>query len=309
MDPLTQKIMGIRSDITLQVARISCGSLLKNIRPMRLCYAGEILKVKNNSINLSRQFTQVGAEIIGIEEGYCLGELINLIIENLNKLGIKKFIINFSMPNLINVIAKDFELSQAEYEILINCYRNKNLFEIKNISNKLYEMSNFLLGCIGKVEDKINHIKKYRFSRNIKKEIVLFIDQVKRIKDEMKNLEIIVDPLEIDDSNYHTGFCFKVYSNNTKELFSGGGYKVGKENCIGFSGFLENLIYEASVNLKVRKKVFVPYNLDLEEKSVLQKRLIIIRSIKKLNKNSFIKEAKRQGCQLYFFNNKLSVIK
>ena len=47
-------------------------------------------------------------------------------------------------------------------------------------------MSNFLLGCIGKVEDKINHIKKYRFSRNIKKEIVLFIDQVKRIKDEMK---------------------------------------------------------------------------------------------------------------------------
>ena len=309
MDPLTQKIMGIRSDITLQVARISCGSLLKNIRPMRLCYAGEILKVKNNSINLSRQFTQVGAEIIGIEEGYCLGELINLIIDNLNKLGIKKFIINFSMPNLINIIAKDFELSDAEYEILINCYRNKNLFEIKNISSKLYEMSNFLLGCIGKVEDKINHIKKYRFSRNIKKEIVLFIDQVKRIKDEMKNLEIIVDPLEIDDSNYHTGFCFKVYSNNTKELFSGGGYKVGKANCIGFSGFLENLIYEASVNLKVRKKVFVPYNLDLKEKNTLQKRLIIIRSIKKLNKSSFIKEAKRQGCQLYFFNNKLSVIK
>ena len=150
MDPLTQKIMGIRSDITLQVARISCGSLLKNIRPMRLCYAGEILKVKNNSINLSRQFTQVGAEIIGIEEGYCLGELINLIIENLNKLGIKKFIINFSMPNLINVIAKDFKLSDAEYEILINCYRNKNLFEIKNISNKLYEMSNFLLGVLEK---------------------------------------------------------------------------------------------------------------------------------------------------------------
>ena len=232
MDPLTQKIMGIRSDITLQVARISCGSLLKNIRPMRLCYAGEILKVKNNSINLSRQFTQVGAEIIGIEEGYCLGELINLIIENLNKLGIKKFIINFSMPNLINVIAKDFKLSDAEYEILINCYRNKNLFEIKNISNKLYEMSNFLLGCIGKVEDKINHIKKYRFSRNIKKEIVLFIDQVKNIKDEMKNLEIIVDPLEIDDSNYHTGFCFKVYSKNTKELFSGGGYKVGKTKIV-----------------------------------------------------------------------------
>ena len=308
MDPLTQKIMGIRSDITLQVARISCGSLSNNVRPLRLCYAGEILKVKNNSINLSRQFTQVGAEIIGVEDGFCLGELINLIIENLNKLGIKKFIINFSMPNLINIIAKDFKLSDDEYEILINCYRNKNLFEIKKISLKLYELSNFLLGCVGKVEEKIDHIKKFKFSKDVKKEIILFIDQIKKIKDEMRNLEIIIDPLEIDDSNYHTGFCFKVYSENIKELFSGGGYKVGRENCIGFSGFLENLIYEASVNIKVKKKVFVPYNLDIKEKSILQKKLIIVRSIKKLNKNSFIKEAKRQGCEFYFFNNKISEV-
>ena len=67
MDPLTQKIMGIRSDITMQVARIACGSLSKKVRPIRLCYTGEILKVKNNNINLSRQFTQIGGEIIGVE--------------------------------------------------------------------------------------------------------------------------------------------------------------------------------------------------------------------------------------------------
>ena len=67
MDPLTQKIMGIRSDITMQIARISCGSLSQISRPLRLCYSGEILKVQNTSINLSRQFTQIGAEIIGVQ--------------------------------------------------------------------------------------------------------------------------------------------------------------------------------------------------------------------------------------------------
>ena len=50
--------MGIRSDITMQVARIACGSLSEIKRPLRLCYTGEVLKVKNN-INLSRQFTQI----------------------------------------------------------------------------------------------------------------------------------------------------------------------------------------------------------------------------------------------------------
>ena len=49
----------------MQVARIACGSLIENKRPKRLCYTGEILK-ENNNINLSRQFTQIGAEIIGL---------------------------------------------------------------------------------------------------------------------------------------------------------------------------------------------------------------------------------------------------
>ena len=38
-------------------------------------------------------------------------------------------------------------------------------------------------------------------------------------------------------TNYHTGIAFKVFSENLKELFSGGNYKVSNENCIGFSGF------------------------------------------------------------------------
>ena len=65
LDPISQKMMGIRSDITVQIARISCGSLVELPRPLKVCYSGEILRVKNNSLNLSRQATQIGSEIIG----------------------------------------------------------------------------------------------------------------------------------------------------------------------------------------------------------------------------------------------------
>ena len=165
MDPLTQKIMGIRSDITMQVARIACGSLVENKRPLRLCYTGDVLKVKNNNINLSRQFTQIGAEIIGVDKTFCLSEIINLIIEFLNNLKIKKFIINFSMPNLINLISKDFNLKKSDYEILMNCYKNKNLSALKDISNDLFEMSEYLLQCIGNIDEKDKFIKKIQISK------------------------------------------------------------------------------------------------------------------------------------------------
>ena len=78
-----------------------------------MCYSGEILKAKNNGLNLSRQITQIGSEIIGIENNFCEKEIIDLIIETLKKLKIKKFFINFTMPTLIESLSKDFSLSKT----------------------------------------------------------------------------------------------------------------------------------------------------------------------------------------------------
>lgn len=305
MDPLTQKIMGIRSDITMQVARIVCGSLSKKIRPLRLCYTGEVLKVKNNNINLSRQFTQIGAEIIGVEKNFCLVEIINLIIETLNKLNIKKFIINFFIPDLIKLIAKDFNLNKSDFNTLVNCYKNKNLYKIKSISNDLFEMSEHFLGSIGNINEKADNLKNYNFPKNIKLEIKNFTDQIIKIKEEFNDYEIIIDPLEIDDSNYHTGFCFKIYSENSKELFSGGGYKVEFENCIGFSGFLENLILESRIKKKLTNRIFVEHNLEFKKIKLLQRKnkMIVVKAISKLNKKQLVNEAKKQQCNYYYYKN------
>ena len=311
MDPLTQKIMGIRSDITMQVARIACGSLVENKRPLRLCYTGDILKVKNNNINLSRQFTQIGAEIIGVDKTFCLSEIINLIIEFLNNLKIRKFIINFYMPNLINLISQDFNLKKPDFEILMNCYKNKNLFALKDISKDLFKMSEYLLQCIGNIDEKIGLLKKYKFPKNIKSEINNFISQIKKIKDEFIKYEIIIDPLEIDESSYHKGFCFKIYSENSKELISGGGYNVDKELCAGFSGFLENLILESQIKKTIKSRILVECNLEFEKIKSLQKKkkMIVIKSIKKLSKLQLAKEAKSQKCRYYFFENEIFEVK
>ena len=118
LDPLSQRMMGLRSDITLQVGRISCGSLSKIPRPLRLCYSGEVLKVKNNNLDMSRQFTQIGAEIIGIQKSFCENELIQLIIDILKKLKIKKFIFSFTMPTLLDAITQDFKLSKSNYDFI-----------------------------------------------------------------------------------------------------------------------------------------------------------------------------------------------
>ena len=308
MDPLTQKYMGIRSDITMQIARLSCGTLSQSNRPLRLCYTGEILKVKNNSVNLSRQFTQIGAEIIGVEKNYCLDEVITLVIELLKKIKIKKFIFNFYMPDLINVISKDYNLSSFSHEKLVNSYRNKNINDLKNISQDLFEVSQFLLSLVGKFDENTENKLKNNLPKNIKREVLNFIKHIKEIKGDFSDCEIIIDPLEIDETDYHTGFCFKVYSEDSKELFSGGGYKVEGQDCFGFSGFLENFTADSSIRKKKIKKILIPYDLSCSEKINLQKKkMITVKATKEMNKKQLYSEAKKQKCQYLYF--KKSILK
>ena len=306
LDPVSQKMMGIRPDITLQVARLACGSLDESPRPLRLCYSGEILKAYNNGLNLSRQITQIGSEIIGIGENFCEKELIDLIIEILKKLKIKKFFINFTMPTLIQSLSKDFNLSRDELDFVKEKYQNKNHKGIEKISKNLEEISQELLSIVGLVEANIKKLKKINFPKLTQIEINNFIKAIDKIRKKFPHLNIYVDPLEIDGSDYHTGLAFKVFSENLKELFTGGNYKVFKENCIGFSGYVENLVKESLLRVDNMKKIFVNEDLSDNLKKNLQKKgFIVIKAIKKLNINQIKRNAKIHRCEFYLDKNKI----
>ena len=212
-------MMGIRPDITLQVARLACGSLNESPRPLRLCYSGEILKAYNNGLNLSRQITQIGSEIIGIGDNFCEKELIDLIIEILKKLKIKKFFINFTMPTLIQSLSKDFNLTRDELDFVKEKYQNKNHKGIEKISKNLEEISQELLSLVGLVETNIKKLKKINFPKLTQIEINNFVKVIDKIRKKFPNLNLYMDPLEIDGSDYHTGLAFKVFSENLKGTF------------------------------------------------------------------------------------------
>ena len=81
--------------------------------------------------------------------------------------------------------------------------------------------------------------------------------------------------------------------------------------CAGFSGFLENLILESQIKKITKSRILVQHNLEFEEIKLLQKKrkMIVVKSINKLNKLQLAKEAKYQQCQYYFFKNEIFEVK
>lgn len=86
-DQLTGRALGIRADITPQVARIDAHSLHRN-GPVRLCYAGSVLHARPKSPLASRSPIQVGAELYG-DAGLASDiEIVSLMLETLRATGL-----------------------------------------------------------------------------------------------------------------------------------------------------------------------------------------------------------------------------
>ncbi|HXP74155.1 MAG TPA: ATP phosphoribosyltransferase regulatory subunit, partial [Stellaceae bacterium] len=89
MDPISQRMIGLRADMTTQVARIATTRLKHAPRPLRLCYAGQVLRVKGSQLRPERQVGQVGAELIGTDSVAADLEVVALAAEALQALGIE----------------------------------------------------------------------------------------------------------------------------------------------------------------------------------------------------------------------------
>lgn len=87
-DQLSGRMMGVRADITPQVARIDARTLHRK-GPARLCYVDSVLHTRPQGLLSSRVPIKIGAELFGHAGVACDIELILLMAETLRLAGIR----------------------------------------------------------------------------------------------------------------------------------------------------------------------------------------------------------------------------
>jgi len=87
VDPASLRTLALRSDITVQVGRIAATSLAAAPRPLRLCYAGQVVTIQGDGLDPARERLQVGAELIGNDSVSAAAEIVALAIEALQAAG------------------------------------------------------------------------------------------------------------------------------------------------------------------------------------------------------------------------------
>src|SRR3546814_1065014 len=87
------------------VGRIATSLLAGAPRPLRLCYAGQVVKLRASQLRPAREMLQVGAELIGSDSVAAAREIVTVAIDALEAAGIGPVTIDFTLPDVVDLLA------------------------------------------------------------------------------------------------------------------------------------------------------------------------------------------------------------
>ncbi len=298
----------VRDDITPQIIRIASSRFENKIKPIKLCYYGEVIRKKGSMLRPERQFLQVGSEIIGSDSILADIEIISLAYKSLKKIGIKNITLeltsNVFLDNIFSKI-KDIK-TLKKLKIFIKQKDKKNSLKLIKFEKDRLFLEN-LFSFTGNFKDLIKNINELSISDETKKEIQNIKKIAKKINFQ-RNDQIFLDLTEFNKKNYHDGIKFTFFAKNVRgEIASGGRYniknKLREEAAVGFTCFMDTVLRASSFE-NSSKKILVPYEIkDNIKKNLIKKNFIVFSFFGDIS--DITKSAKKYCCSHIYKNKRI----
>jgi len=267
MDPISQRMMGLRADMTLQVARIAATRLRAVPRPLRLSYAGQVLRVRGDDLRPERQFGQVGAELIGCDAAAADAEAVLLAASALAALGMKDLSFDLSSPKLVPGVLAAHGLAPAPKR-LRDALDRKDAAAVERFGGAAAKRLLALLAATGPAEKALQSLAALALPAEAATEVTRVVDVVKLVHAAMPSLALTIDPVEMRGFEYHTGLCFTLFARGVRgELGRGGLYIAGDayagaggEPSTGFTLYLDTVI-RALAPPPAPRRLYLPFGI------------------------------------------------
>lgn len=225
------KILVLRPDATVPIARMAAESYKKYGGYMKFSYVTSVFRINNEQSGLKREFTQAGIEYLGMDSKESDAEVIALGIEILIKCGITDFQIDLGQAAFFKGLVSSFGISEEDEELVRKLIEQKNFTELNsllknlNIPEKLKESILKIPYLYGAPERVIEEAKTIVCNEDMEASLNNLKEVYEILKDYGYGEYISVDLGLINHLHYYTGIVFKGYvSNYGREVLSGGRY-------------------------------------------------------------------------------------
>lgn len=214
-DPISGQLMGLRSDITPQVARLDAHSLRRE-GPSRLCYAGSVVHAKPRVMSSSRSPIQVGAELYGDASTAADVEIISLMLATLTQANIAELHLDLGHVGVYRGLAKAAGVSSQLESQLFDALQRKAVTEVAELTAGLpQELAGLLQSLCGLCGGYEVLAQARQTMVAAPKAVRQALDELQQVADILRlrfpQLPIYFDLSELRGYNYHTGMVFAAF--------------------------------------------------------------------------------------------------
>ena len=224
VDELTGRQMGLRADITPQVARIDA-HILNRQGVTRLCYAGSVVNTRPDGLLSSREPRQIGAEVYGCANIHADVEIIDLMLESLSLAGLTGARLEIGHMGLFHALASEAKLDTRQREELFSALQQKDIPAIRHAVSGLTDelQAGFLMlpNCYGGKEI----LTLARQKMPALPTVIEAMNTLDALSAELalRGIDARYDLAELRSSYYHTGLVFAAYAPGFSNAVARGG--------------------------------------------------------------------------------------
>ncbi len=259
MDPDTRRMMGLRADMTPQVARIATTRLGGDPRPLRLSYAGQCLRVSGGQLAPDRQVAQAGIELIGHDSPAADAEMVLVGAEALAAVGLRRLSFDLLLPSLVPALLDDAGVAPGRRRELAHALDRKDAASVSAHGGTLAGTLTDLLMAAGPADGALAALRAAKLPEAARAMAARLEAVVAAIRAVAPGLKLTVDPVEFRGLRYHTGVCMTVYApGRHEELGRGGRYVCGESEPATGLTLYPDAVLRAAPARSARPRVYLP---------------------------------------------------
>lgn len=226
-DQLSGRTLGVRADITPQVARIDAHSLAED-GVTRLCYAGSTLHTRPKTLMASRSPIQLGAELYGDNSLAADVEVIRLMLATLETAGLEKISLDLGHVGIYEAVLDTLILTAEQEQTVFDALQRKSVPDLEAALDDVDEISRELVIALVQLHGDEDVLVRARelFAEKVPAALPA-IDAVQEVAADIRNqrpdLDIYFDLAELRGYHYHTGMVFAAYAPGHGQALANGG--------------------------------------------------------------------------------------
>lgn len=225
VDQISGRQLGIRADITPQVARIDAHLLSANNGINRLCYAGSVLHARPEGLLTTREPYQVGAELYGLEQIDADIEIIGLMLESLTIGDMGEILLSLGHLGVFRALADAAALTPKQIAVLLALMQDKTAEAVREQVAQ-WQLAAPLQAAFSLLPSLYGGREVLTQARRMLPELPAIgkaLDELAAVCAAFEAQNVHIDLSEVRVDNYHTGLLYAAYGSQDHDALARGG--------------------------------------------------------------------------------------